>query len=134
MYRTNMMTYPMIVHHPMAVYQNTYRFPQYQTLQMVQNCEATCEYTRNEILKMEDIQSRQKQLKLLSDCANICTLTAQYVASQSQFAKSLASLCAQVCEACGNHCLNHSDKVSEACGQICLNCAHECREFAGARF
>ncbi|HWO98058.1 MAG TPA: four-helix bundle copper-binding protein [Bacillus sp. (in: firmicutes)] len=134
MYRTNMMPYPMIVPHPTAAYQNAYRFPQYQVLQIAQNCEATCEYTKNEILKMEDIQSRQEQLKLLSDCANICTLTAKYIASQSQFAKSLASLCAQVCETCGNHCLKYSDKLSQACGQICFNCAQECRDFAGTRF
>jgi hypothetical protein len=126
------MTYP-VINPPMTAFQNDYRLPQYRVLQIVQNCEAVCEYTRNEILNMEDIRSRQEQLKLLSDCVNICTMTAKYIASQSRFANSLASLCAQICEVCGNNCLKHYDKTSQACGQICLNCAQECRVFAKSR-
>jgi hypothetical protein len=127
------MPYPLTVPYPVPAFRNEQRFPNFQVLQMVQNCESTCEYTKNELLNMEDLQSRQKQIKLLSDCSAICALTAKYISGQSPFAKSLAALCAQICETCGKHCLKHPDKISQACGQICLNCAKECREFAAAR-
>lgn len=132
MYPINKMPYPMNVTHPMAAYPNDCLFPQHRVLQTVQNCEAICEYTRHEILKMEGC--RKEQLKLLSDCANMCTLMAKYIASKSIFAKCLASLCAQICQVCGEHCIKHPDKISQACGQTCLHCAQECREFASARY
>lgn len=120
-------------YYPIATYVQSkydYRLPNYQVLQTVQNCEAVCEYTKNEILKSG--HSRTKQITLLSDCAHICGLTAKFVASDSQFSKRLANLCGQICEVCGNHCLNQPDELSRACGQICLNCARECREYATA--
>ncbi|MEW9502826.1 four-helix bundle copper-binding protein [Jeotgalibacillus marinus] len=131
MYPINKMPYPMNVTHPMTAYPNGNIFLQHRLLHTVQNCEATCEFTRNEILKMEGC--RKEQLKLLSDCANMCTLMAKYIASKSIFAKSLACLCAEVCQVCGEHCIKHPDKISQACGQSCLHCAQECREFASAR-
>lgn len=104
-----------------------------RVLSTLQNCEATCEYTISAILQMEDLRTRGQQLKLLHDCADICTLTAKCIARHSGYAKSLALLCAQVCEDCGNHCLHHPDALSQRCGQICLHCAQECKAYAGAR-
>ncbi|MGO4886549.1 four-helix bundle copper-binding protein [Anaerobacillus sp. MEB173] len=79
---------------------------------------------------MPDAGHRKEQLRLLRDCADICTLTAKFVSRCSPFAKSLAALCGQICEICGNHCLHHPDPQSQTCGQICLHCAQECRVFA----
>ncbi|SFL58827.1 hypothetical protein SAMN04487943_102342 [Gracilibacillus orientalis] len=102
----------------------------YEVLEAVQHCEATCEYTEHSILQMEGSSHRSEQLSLLRDCADICTLTAKYLARCSYFAKSIASLCAQICEVCGNHCLRHPDEISQRCGQICLHCAQVCQKFA----
>lgn len=48
-------------------------------------------------------------MRSLQDCADICTLTAKYLARHSSFSKSIATLCAQICEVCGHHCLHHPD-------------------------
>lgn len=103
---------------------------QHRALETVQHCEAICEFTEYSILQMDSSSHRKEQLRLLRDCADICMLTAKYMARCSVFAKSLASLCAHICEVCGNHCLHHPDEVSQRCGQMCLHCAQECRAFA----
>jgi len=101
-----------------------------RVLETIQRCESICEFTEYSILQMEDSSHRREQLRLLRDCADICTLTAKYIARCSLFAKSIASFCAQICEVCGTHCLHHPDELSQRCGQICLHCAQECRAFA----
>ncbi|GEM_PF-579273 len=101
-------------------------------LRTVQECEAVCENTFTAVLGRQDGYSRATQLQLLRDCADICTLTAKYIARCSTFARRLAALCAQVCEICGNHCLRMPDRESQFCGRVCLNCARECRAFAGS--
>lgn len=101
-----------------------------RVLRVVQDCEAVCENTATAVLCKCD-KSRVMQLYLLRDCADICTLTAKYIARCSMYARTLARLCADICEACGNHCLKHPDPESQYCGRVCLDCAKECRAFAG---
>ncbi|AGL01148.1 four-helix bundle copper-binding protein [Desulfoscipio gibsoniae] len=101
-----------------------------RVLSMVQYCEAVCENTFTAVLGMCD-QSRATQLQLLRDCADICTLTAKYIARCSMYARPLAAQCAQICETCGHHCLKMPDSQSQFCGRVCLDCARECRAFAG---
>lgn len=101
-----------------------------RVLKMLQHCEAVCELTEYYVLTREDPKHRKDQLRMLRDCADICTLTAKYIARYSRFAKSLALLCAKICEVCGNHCSQQPDQQSQTCGQTCLQCAQECRSFA----
>lgn len=117
--------YHTMSHHPEQSHMSHHR-----VLETIQHCEAICEFTEYSILQMEGSSHRREQLRLLRDCADICTLTAKYIARCSFFSKSIASLCAQICEVCGKHCLKHPDEASQRCGQICLHCAQECRAFA----
>jgi hypothetical protein len=75
--------------------------------------------------------SRATQLSMLADCAEICALTAKYIARHSMFAGQIAALCAHICQMCGNHCLQHPDPESQHCGRICLQCAQECMAYSG---
>lgn len=97
---------------------------------LIQDCEATCEHMISHLMTTSDIQSRRTQIQLLHDCADICTLTAKYISRNSPFAKSIANLCASICEACGVECGKFSDPESQNCSQICLHCARECKTFA----
>jgi len=83
-----------------------------RVLKVVQDCEAVCEGTLTAVLGMPDVQARVMQIHLLHDCADICTLTAKYIARCSSFAKHLAHLCAHVCEMCGKHCLMYHSIVA----------------------
>lgn len=102
-------------------------------LDTLHECEAICEYTEASLLMSGDIRNRAEQLRLLRDCADMCSHTARSVARHSGFAKSTAALCAQVCKICGDHCLRHRDQLSQDCGRICLHCADECNRFAMTR-
>ncbi|GIM29157.1 putative cysteine-rich protein YhjQ [Clostridium polyendosporum] len=99
-------------------------------LKIVQHCEAICEQMTTLLKAKSDIECRKEQLLLLRDCADICTLTAKYIARCSIFAKAIAHLCAHICTTCGNACLKFSDPESQHCGKICLHCARECMAFA----
>lgn len=118
------------MYHAMSHHIEQSHMPHHRVLKAIQNCEAVCEFTEYSTLQMEGLSHRREQLRLLRDCADICTLTGKCIARYSYFAKSIASLCAQICEICGNHCFQHPDEQSQRCGQICLHCAQECRAFA----
>lgn len=96
----------------------------------IHDCEAICEHMTTLLKRKPDVQMRMKQLQLLRDCADICGLTAKYVARNSPFAKTTASLCARICEACGSECARFPDMESQHCARVCMNCAKECRAYA----
>lgn len=99
-------------------------------LKTVQDCEATCEYMTTFLKSKQDIYMRKNQLILLRDCADICGLTAKYIARCSPFAKHSAHLCAMICQTCGAECSRFPDAESQHCAQVCFNCARECQAFA----
>lgn len=101
-------------------------------IETVQECEVTCEHMTTMIIDKHNVHMRKKQLKLLRDCADVCTLMAKFLARYSVFSKSLAKFCAIVCETCGNECKKFPDEESQRCAQICFNCAKECKEFAAS--
>ncbi|MTV50579.1 four-helix bundle copper-binding protein [Heliobacillus mobilis] len=102
-------------------------------LDTIQNCEATCEHMVTHVACLHDVRQRSRQLLLLRDCADICGLTAKFVARRSPFAQQLAHVCACICEACGKECCRFPDRESQECAQICFHCARECEAFARGR-
>lgn len=98
-------------------------------LDTLQNCEETCEHMITHLLRNQDMQQRAKQLELLRDCSDICTLTSKYIARDSSSSKYAADLCAYICTICGNECLRFGDAESQRCGKICHDCARECKAF-----
>lgn len=111
-------------------YPDMYRVQHERLVKIIQDCEAVCEDMTTYVKNRSDVEMRRMQLHLLRDCADICGLTAKFVARGSDFARDLADLCACICEACGNECAKHRDPKSQNCARICLNCARECRNFA----
>lgn len=99
-------------------------------LHMVQHCEATCEHMITHLICLPHDDRRDLQIRLLRDCADICTLMAKYLARNSCNARMLAGVCACICERCGNECARFPDAMSQHCAQVCLHCAHACRAFA----
>ncbi len=113
--------YPMAVH-----YQNE------ALVKTIQNCEATCEHMNEYLKKQPSCDQRGRQMMLLRDCADICGLTAVYVARGSMFSKYAAALCACICETCGQECARFPDQMSQNCAMVCLHCARECSAYAGS--
>ncbi|WZL74169.1 four-helix bundle copper-binding protein [Clostridiaceae bacterium 35-E11] len=113
-------------------YPTPYTNPGHQAnlVDTIQKCEETCEHMTTFLKRKADVHQRKRQLQLLRDCADICTLTAKYIARNSGFSRCIANLCAYICETCGIECAKFPDPESQNCAQICLHCARECRAFA----
>ena len=107
----HMPSYPMPYSHPMHE----------QVLMTVQHCEAVCEHMTTLLKGHPNVHMRTRQLLLLRDCADICTLTAKYIARYSSFAKHAAHLCAMICQECGTECSRFPDPESQHCAQVCFN-------------
>lgn len=99
-------------------------------LLIIQNCESMCEYMVTYIGEKQDIQLRKRQFRLLRDCADICTLTAKYIARHSPFAKYSADLCAYICNVCERECMKYKDLESQNCAEMCKECARECKAYS----
>jgi hypothetical protein len=111
-------------------YPYSHRIHHEHLVKTIQDCEAVCEHMTTLLKRRPDVQMRLRQLQLLRDCADICGLTAKYIARNSMFARPAANLCASICEACGAECARFPDAESQNCARVCMNCARECRAFA----
>jgi len=98
----------------------------------IQDCEATCEHMIHHLNMHQFPEPRGNQAILLRDCADICGLTANFIARGSVFAKYTAALCACVCQTCGQECARFPDQMSQNCARVCLNCAQACGAFASS--
>lgn len=70
-------------------------------------------------------------IKLDLDCADICQLAANMMARNSEYAKEICRLCAQICRACGEECQKHKADHCQRCAEACMACAQECERMAG---
>ncbi len=98
-------------------------------INQVNECALTCHRMINMLVDM-DCDKRRRQIRLLHDCARVCTQQTIYLVTNSMFSKQHASLCAIICETCGKECARFSDPQSQHCARICLECAKACFEYA----
>ncbi len=85
------------------------------------DCAIECARCGNECLSEASIQMLARCLKLTRDCTDICLLAVNAMASDSEFAKQICSLCEEICTACANECEKHSHL------EHCLSCEAQCR-------
>jgi hypothetical protein len=67
------------------------------------------------------------------DCAEICRLTAGYVARGSELLDHVTALCNDVCEVCAAECRRHPMDHCRRCAEACSLCAEECRRLTTTR-
>jgi len=96
----------------------------------LQACVTACESCATGCLNEDDVKAMVPCIKLCRDCADICSLAAQYMTRDSAHAGKLAALCATICEACGDECAKHKMAHCQQCAEACKKCAEECRKMA----
>ncbi|WP_082341237.1 four-helix bundle copper-binding protein [Sporosarcina globispora] len=89
-----------------------------------------CNVCYDACLGEEDVKMMADCIRLDRECADICTFAAKSMQSNSQFAKGICTLCADICEACGKECNNHDYGHCQKCAEACFKCAEECRKMA----
>lgn len=92
-------------------------------------CAIECAHCESECLKEQDINMLARCIKLDHDCAAICFLAIEAMASGSEFAKQICKLCAEICEICALECEKHSHhEHCKKCAEACRKCAVECNK------
>src|ERR1700754_1167611 len=72
------------------------------TIEALQHCHVTCHtMAMTHCLEMGGEHARPQHLRLMLDCAAFCAFTADALGRKSQFHSRFATLCADVCETCG---------------------------------
>lgn len=88
----------------------------------------TCNSCITACLKGENGQSMTNCILTCLDCAQICQLSASFMARGSKNAVDLCKLCADICEACAIECEMCNMECCSECAQVCRNCAEACKK------
>ncbi|MCM1992839.1 four-helix bundle copper-binding protein [Oceanirhabdus seepicola] len=97
---------------------------------VIQNCESMCEYMVTFFGEDKEVELRKRQIRLLHDCADACTLAAKYIARHSVFAKYSADFVSFICDICTKECMKFNDIESKNCAEMCMKCAKECKDYS----
>lgn len=104
---------------------------QYEScIEACNECVTACEQCAVSCLHEQDIKMMVRCIELDRDCADICSLAAQFMSRGSTYAAKLCALCADICQACGDECAKHKAEHCQQCAKACHKCAEECRNMA----
>lgn len=78
-------------------------------------------------LRIGGMHMEEQHVKLMTDCIEICQLTADFMTRNSAHHEALALLCADICEACAKACDRIGDEAMLRCKKACEACAESCR-------
>lgn len=93
-------------------------------------CAAACDHCAASCLEEENLEMMRNCIRMDMQCASICRAAAQFMALNSESAKTLCQLCADICQRCGDECGKHEHDHCQACAKACRHCAEQCRKMA----
>lgn len=108
-------------------------YHQYQScIEACLRCAAICNHCASSCTQEEDIKMMARCIQLDMECAAICYAAAQLMSLGSSKAQEICSICAAICQECGDECAKHERmEHCRECAEICYKCAEECRSMAG---
>lgn len=100
-------------------------------LEMLSHCAAECSHCATACIEETDVKALVRCIKLNIDCAEICQVTASFVARDSEHAQHLLKECAEICEDCAAECEKHEYmEHCRKCAEACRHCAEACLQTA----
>jgi hypothetical protein len=101
-------------------------------IQLCQDCHATCIQMISHCLKLGGQHAAPDHIRLLMDCAQICTTTADYMARESLLHDRMCGLCSEICRLCAERCeqVKGDDHIIKQCAELCRRCAGSCEHMA----
>lgn len=107
------------------------RSADYQTsIEACIQCALACNNCASSCLEEDDVQHLADCIRIDQQCADICYITSQFMASGSDFLSKLCALCADVCDACAAECEKHDHDHCRDCAEACRKAAMACREIS----
>lgn len=102
-----------------------------QCIQNCLDCHSICLNTIAYCLQQGGMHSELVHIRLLTDCAQICSTSAHFMLRGSNFHARICGACAEVCQACAAECDRMGDDAQmKACANMCRRCAESCRNMA----
>ena len=104
-------------------------------IQLCQDCHATCIKMIGHCLKLGGRHAAPDHIRLLMDCAQICTTTGDYMARESLFHDRTCGLCSEICRLCADSCeqVGGNDQLLKQCAELCRRCAGSCERMASKK-
>ena len=104
--------------------------PNAQTiLEALNRCIIACENCITGCLGEEHVQMMARCIAFDRDCADICRLTAAFIARRSEHASHVIKECIEICQKCYQECSQHQDDHCQECGAACQACVEACRTY-----
>lgn len=97
------------------------------------SCHAVCLETISHCLALGGEHASQQHIRLLEDCVQICSASADFMLRMSDFHPQTCGVCAAVCERCADDCerMADGDELMLRCADVCRRCADSCRRMSG---
>lgn len=105
-------------------------------IKALQDCAAACNRCATACLEEQEVKMLANCIRLDIDCAELCILTASFVARSSAHAKVTLQLCMDLCKACADECEKHASKHDHCrlCAEACRVCMELCQQEAVSVF
>jgi len=101
-------------------------------LDALSRCISACEMCSDACLHEDNIQMMVPCIELDRDCADICRLTAAFIARSSDHAKHVIKECIEICQKCADECGQHKHEHCQYCADACRKCVEACKQYAAA--
>ena len=99
------------------------------------DCHAICLATISHCLYKGGEHAAPVHIRLLQDCAQICSTSADFMLRGSPEHGRTCGVCAEICRKCAESCqrMAGDDELMRRCAEVCRRCADSCSRTAGAR-
>lgn len=98
----------------------------------IAQCIHACEQCAVACLAEKDVTHMRNCIATDRDCADICSLTLNFLSRESRYWTHLLQLCVQVCQDCETECSKHAMDHCQRCADACRRCAEVCENFMHA--
>lgn len=95
-----------------------------------QSCHEVCVETITHCLTIGGEHADAEHLRTLTDCAQICATSADFMLRGSSSHGDVCAVCADICEECAKSCEELEGAEMKRCADQCRRCADACREMA----
>jgi hypothetical protein len=98
-------------------------------------CYRVCWETFQYCLRVGGNHADWTLMRLLTDCAQLCQTSADFMIRGSELHAETCRACSEVCARCADACaaLAGEDDLMQDCADTCTRCAESCERLAGER-
>lgn len=95
-------------------------------------CAQICVQTVQHCLEKGGKHAAPDHIRTLSDCADICGVSARFMLRGSDLHAETCRACSIVCDRCAESCEQMADdEMMRRCAEVCRRCSQSCGDMAG---